>query len=465
MKRWKKLFIFNQMSLRHRLTIQIFATLAICLVMAASAIFWQLTDQLSTLSKDAAMNRVNFLAKSSGSYILNYDVTALNAFAAETVSTSLFDYLAFLDENKNQINDKKVKKEELTNTIFITREIKDGESLVGYVELGYNNDLSDAKISAVKEAIIVSFGVTILFMSVVVFLILGFSMKRLTKILPDLETSINSSNLQAGELNRVSKAVDISAQELSSISQQTSAAMQEISSMLMRTEESAQKGKEESFEVARLTSEGLQKMQNLVSEIESLKQVSFQLKDMENIIQEIADKTNVINDIVFKTQLLSFNASIEAARAGQHGRGFAVVAEEIGNLAQVSGDSATEIRSLLEDSKSKVSLLVSQTESQTEKGKNVSEETLDSFREINDSVEKIQLRIDDIEKATKEQSTGLRDTVSVIDKLGDRATDQTKTTQEISDIATNITDQSSQLEQVEGSIVKIVLGDEKNKAA
>ena len=51
---------------------------------------------------------------------------------------------------------------------------------------------------------------------------------------------------------------------------------------------------------------------------------------------------------MFKTQLLSFNASIEAARAGQHGRGFAVVAEEVGHLAQTSGKAAEEIRNLLE---------------------------------------------------------------------------------------------------------------------
>jgi len=40
-----------------------------------------------------------------------------------------------------------------------------------------------------------------------------------------------------------------------------------------------------------------------------------------------------MNDIVFQTKLLSFNASVEAARAGIHGKGFAVVADEVGNLA------------------------------------------------------------------------------------------------------------------------------------
>ena len=66
-----------------------------------------------------------------------------------------------------------------------------------------------------------------------------------------------------------------------------------------------------------------------------------------SIIQEIEDKTKAIDEIVFQTKLLSFNASVEAERAGEHGRGFSVVAQEVGNLAQLSGKSAAEINEIL----------------------------------------------------------------------------------------------------------------------
>ncbi len=66
----------------------------------------------------------------------------------------------------------------------------------------------------------------------------------------------------------------------------------------------------------------------------------------------------MINSIVFKTQMLSFNASIEAARAGAQGKGFAVVAAEVGRLADLSGKAASEISELLQSSQDRVKNLV-----------------------------------------------------------------------------------------------------------
>ena len=86
----------------------------------------------------------------------------------------------------------------------------------------------------------------------------------------------------------------------------------------------------------------------------SLRQINEDVKKIIGEVQEQTNRTNesvkkiqaattFINSIAEDTSLLSLNASIEAARAGDSGRGFAVVAEQIKNLSEQSNESSKEI--------------------------------------------------------------------------------------------------------------------------
>jgi methyl-accepting chemotaxis protein len=96
-------------------------------------------------------------------------------------------------------------------------------------------------------------------------------------------------------------------------------------------------------------------------------------KKLIDVFANLKEETKIIDDIVLQTKLLSFNASVEASRAGEHGKGFAVVAEEVGKLAILSGNASKMISELVAESsttmQSTTSDIVDSIESEVNKAK------------------------------------------------------------------------------------------------
>ncbi|TGM05588.1 methyl-accepting chemotaxis protein [Leptospira barantonii] len=83
---------------------------------------------------------------------------------------------------------------------------------------------------------------------------------------------------------------------------------------------------------------------------ESVEKTSGYLKNISNSFQRVDEINRILGEIADKTNLLSLNASIEAARAGAAGRGFAVVAQEVSKLAEFTATNAKMISKVVEES-------------------------------------------------------------------------------------------------------------------
>ena len=120
--------------------------------------------------------------------------------------------------------------------------------------------------------------------------------------------------------------------------------------------------------------------------VETMNRINETSKKIENIITEI-------ENIASQTNLLSLNASIEAARAGDAGRGFAVVADEIRDLADQSAKSAVDTREL-----------VNNTLREIEEGHKVANRTADVLYGVVDSIQKIAVSAKTLSENTQIQA-------------------------------------------------------------
>lgn len=110
---------------------------------------------------------------------------------------------------------------------------------------------------------------------------------------------------------------------------------------------------------------------------------------LNNQTQSIGNIAEVIDEIASQTNLLSLNASIEAARAGDAGRGFAVVAEEIRKLADQSLNAAKQIGGIVQQIQAQTGQMVDAVHQAgvivTSQNDSL-EKTQDAFQKVNERV-------------------------------------------------------------------------------
>lgn len=220
---------------------------------------------------------------------------------------------------------------------------------------------------------------------------------------------------------------------------QTVASLDEIKAMVEQNVDNAKRSEEAVVEGTKLAEAGSRDIKNMMvsmQEIEStsnqmftqFKHNSDELNSIVNMIEQISEKAKVINDIVFQTKLLSFNASVEAARAGEMGKGFAVVAEEVGNLAQMSGNAAKEIEELLQKSSNEVrrivqssvesiESMVGETSQKIKSGLNTAEQCQGSLESIVQTVEQLRGMITQISTASSEQFSGIQNISQAMNQI------------------------------------------------
>lgn len=294
---------------------------------------------------------------------------------------------------------------------------------------------------------------------------------------------INSISNSGNVLKESSDGLSNIASETSTTIEQVEKAVAEIADGAGSQAEETQKATESVILMGNMVEETNLEVERLSSTADVMKQsgknASDTLKELEsinektmasiNVIYEqtnttnasankIREATDLITSIAEETNLLSLNASIEAARAGDQGRGFAVVASQISKLAEQSSESArlieNIINSLIEDSGKSVATMEEVKDIMKVQFEKVNA-TVEMFKEVQDGIDTSINGIGNIADKTKKLDEARITVVDVVQNLTAIAEENAASTQEtsasvteVSNIVYNLSENAKKLDNV-----------------
>lgn len=198
---------------------------------------------------------------------------------------------------------------------------------------------------------------------------------------------------------------------------------------------------------------------NVKSTLDSMKDTVLAAGEATKVLLSKISLVNVIlkeiNKITMRTNMLSINASIEAAKAGENGKGFSVVANEIKSLASESSDSAKEIQQIISELSMQVDDVAAKTTAGTESaiaGMESMEKLLiilDEIKNANDIVANV------VSKETQTNNDVSMKFETVSSEIGNLVADVIKISNSIEAVSADIHKQNDSIKNVNAEIGKM----------
>lgn len=333
--------------------------------------------------------------------------------------------------------------------------------------------------SAIFMALVISV-VSILVSMIVAYFVLRSATNAINEVVRNLHDSSAQVTSASTQIASSSEELSQATTEQAAALEQTAASIEEMNSMVAKNSENASNTAQTSSESQSKATQGKSVVEKMIKSMDAINESNDtimtqinhsnnQFAEIAKVIEEIGTKTKVINDIVFQTRLLSFNASVEAARAGEHGKGFAVVAEEVGNLAQMSGNAAKEISSMLEGSirrvhtiveetKASVAKLVAEGKTTVEEGARVAQQCGEVLDEIVNNVGSVSNMATEIAQASQEQSRGVAEITKAMNQLDTVTQQNAATSEEAASAAVELSAQAEAMKNAVGHLVAVIQG-------
>ena len=252
-----------------------------------------------------------------------------------------------------------------------------------------------------------------------------------------LSSTMDTTTSSISQLSSSVKEIGKSIETLDQITENTATSLHELNSSVQQVEKNAGKSHELWEKTAMEAQRG---MTSIHETITGMREIKTSFMDLQEIVSRLSEKSDsigkiikVIADVAKQTNLLSLNAAIIAAQAGDHGKGFTVVAEEIKNLAGRTAISTQEIAVLIKDVQDETANAVNAMvhgSVRVNKGVVLSDEAENVLKGIIESSHSSTDMVSQIVRATREQAIGIQEVDRAMLKIKEMVQQINKTTQE-----------------------------------